>query len=119
MSSDLREARGQELGPEKASEDILRHEIKEGRVAIQRPVGGLFLSGLSAGLDIGFSPFLVAVTRSQFEGVPPRPVAELLVANMAAVGFIFVAIIKYSHAIGGEVPAGGSEPKGAGWAGRW
>jgi len=92
MSPDLRQEKAEELVPKKASGEILRHEIQEGRVAIQRPVGGLFLSGLSAGLDIGFSLFLIAVMRTQVEGVLPRPVVELLVANMFAVGFIFVVV---------------------------
>ena len=52
---------------------ILKHEIQEGRIAIHRPVGRLFLSGLSAGLDIGFSLFLIAVTKTQVHGVLPRP----------------------------------------------
>ena len=60
--------------PKKGSEQILRHEIAEGRIAIRRPVFGLFLSGISAGLDIGFSLFLMAVMRTQVEGtLPPRP----------------------------------------------
>ncbi len=92
MSSDLIEEKGKEREPKKPSGQILRHEIQEGRVAIQRPVGGLFLSGLSAGLDIGFSLFLMGVMRTQVEGALPRPVVELLVANMYAVGFLFVVI---------------------------
>lgn len=93
MSSDLKNDEvGEEQGPKKTSAQILLHEIQEGQVAIQRPVAGLFLSGLSAGLDIGFSLFLIAVTRTQVEGVLPKPVVELLVANMAAVGFIFVVV---------------------------
>jgi len=92
MSSDLREGTGAELEPKKPSAQILKHEIQEGRIAIHRPVGRLFLSGLSAGLDIGFSLFLIAVTKTQVDGVLPRPVVALLLANMYAVGFIFVVL---------------------------
>ena len=60
--------------------------------ALERPIAGLLVSGVSAGLDIGFSLFLMAVMRSHSEGVLPRPVVEVLVANMAAVGFIFVIL---------------------------
>jgi formate-nitrite transporter family protein len=81
-----------ELSPKKASKEILRHEIEEGVDALQRPVVGLFLSGLSAGLDVGFSLLLMAIMKTQMEGVLPEPVAGLLVANMYAVGFIFVVL---------------------------
>ena len=92
MSSDLQDEKTDERDPKKGSEQILRHEIAEGRVAIERPVFGLFLSGISAGLDIGFSLFLMAVMRTQVAGVLPPPVVEMLVANMYAVGFIFVVL---------------------------
>jgi formate/nitrite transporter FocA (FNT family) len=70
----------------------LQHEIQEGRTAIRRPVGRRFLSGLSAGLDIGFSLFLIAVARTQLDGVLPPPVVALLIANLYSVGFIFVVV---------------------------
>ena len=92
MSSDLQPARGEELEPKKASEQILRHEIQEGRSAIERPLGGLFVSALSAGLDIGFSLFLMAVMMSRLDDALPRVVIEILIANMYAVGFIFVVL---------------------------
>jgi hypothetical protein len=43
------------------SGEILRNEINEGMDALNRPTGGLFGSGLSAGLEIGFSVILMAV----------------------------------------------------------
>ncbi len=81
-----------QIGAEKASRLILRHEIEEGLDALGRPAVGLFVSGLSAGLDLGFSLFLMAVMLTQVEGALPKPVAALLVANMYAVGFIFVVL---------------------------
>ena len=51
---------GGESAPKKASRQILSHAIEEGVAALERPAGGLFLSALSAGLDIGFSLFLMA-----------------------------------------------------------
>ncbi len=92
MSSDLQTEKGEEPEPKKASIQILRHEVLEGRDALERPVSGLFLSGLSAGLDIGFSLFLMAVMKTQVAGTLPRPVSEMLVANMYAIGFIFVVL---------------------------
>jgi formate/nitrite transporter FocA (FNT family) len=81
-----------EAEPKKPSGQILRHEIVEGLDALERPVSALFISGLSAGLDIGFSLFLMAVMRTRIEGEFAAPVVELLVANMYAIGFIFVVL---------------------------
>jgi len=92
MSTDLHQETGEELGPKKGSAQILRHEIQEGRTAIERPVSGLFISGLSAGLDIGFSLLLMAIMWTLVAGQLPGPVTEMLVANMYAVGFIFVVL---------------------------
>lgn len=45
----------------KSYRDILREEITSGRTELNRPSAGLFLSGLSAGPDIGFGRLLMAV----------------------------------------------------------
>lgn len=82
----------EEPAPKKASGQILRHEIGEALEALRRPVRGLFVSGLSAGLDVGFSLFLMAVMLTHTRGVLPEPVEAILVANMYAVGFIFVVV---------------------------
>ena len=90
--SDPLQARAEEMAPKKASRQILLHEIEEGIDALERPVAGLFISGLSAGLDVGFSLFLMAVTITRLEGVLLDAVVSLLVANMYSVGFIFVIL---------------------------
>ena len=92
MSSDLQPEKGEEQEPKKASAQIMRHEVQEGRIALERPPAALFVSGLSAGLDIGFSLLLMAVMMTQVEGRLPRPVVEMLVANMYAIGFLFVVL---------------------------
>jgi formate/nitrite transporter FocA (FNT family) len=92
MSTDLQPGAGQEPEPKKASAEILRHEVQEGRFAAERPVGRLFISGLSAGLDIGFSLLFMAIAKSQIDSSMPKVVAELVVANMYAIGFIFVVL---------------------------
>ncbi len=91
-ASDLGPPEAGEIAPKKASRQILLHEIEEGVTALERPAGALFLSALSAGLDIGFSLFLMAVMRSRAGGVLPEPVVLMLVANMYSVGFIFVVL---------------------------
>lgn len=71
---------------------ILRSELAHGLLEIERPAGGLLFSGLSAGLDLGFSVLLMAVVASLAEGQLPPVVVHLLMANMYAVGFIFVVL---------------------------
>lgn len=53
---------------------------------------GLALSGLSAGLDIGFSLFFMAVVLTLMGGDFSAPLTRAVVANMYPVGFVFVII---------------------------
>jgi formate-nitrite transporter family protein len=92
MSSDLQEQPKEETEPKKPSRQILQHEIVEGADAMDRPLIGLFMSGLSAGLDIGFSLFLMGVVWSLTAETFSEPVVKILVANMYAIGFIFVVL---------------------------
>lgn len=78
--------------PRKPARRILEQEIAEGLGEIRRSTTGLFISGLSAGLDVGFSLFLMAVMYTYAHGALPEPIVQILVANMYAVGFIFVII---------------------------
>jgi formate/nitrite transporter FocA (FNT family) len=77
---------------QKSYKDILRQQVHEELVQIKRPTAGLFISGLSAGLDVGFSLLLMAVMYTMTVGVFSEPVVEILVANMYSVGFIFVIL---------------------------
>jgi formate-nitrite transporter family protein len=78
--------------PKKPSRQILQQEIEEGLDALERPLSRLFVSGLSAGLDLGFSLFLMAVMLTQGKGVLSAPIERILVANMYSIGFIFVVL---------------------------
>lgn len=73
-------------------EEILLIEIEEGLTQLNRPFLGLALSGLSAGLDIGFGPFLMAIVLTISAGVFSEPLTLILVANAYAVGFVFVVL---------------------------
>jgi formate-nitrite transporter family protein len=93
MSTDTNlEEIAEEQMPKKASQQILRQEIAEGKIVLDREGGRLFVSGLSAGLDLGFSLFLVAVMETQFTDHVSEPVRAILVANMYSIGFIFVVL---------------------------
>ncbi|MDX1660308.1 MAG: formate/nitrite transporter family protein [Gemmatimonadota bacterium] len=76
----------------KSYAEILQQEIEGGLRELHRPAGGLLTSGLSAGLDLGFSVLLMAVMLTLVEGQLPPPIERILIANMYAVGFIFVII---------------------------
>ena len=57
----------------KAPGQILQAELVEAMDALTRSSLRLFLSGLSAGLDIGFSLFLVAVVQTLGQGSLSEP----------------------------------------------
>jgi formate/nitrite transporter FocA (FNT family) len=78
--------------PQKSYQKILAQEIETGVHELERSAGGLLLSGLSAGLDVGFSLFLMGVMTTLAGDSLPRPVIEILVASMYSVGFIFVIL---------------------------
>lgn len=73
-------------------EEILESEIVQGLRELRRRTGGLLLSGLSAGLDIGFSLFLMAAMVTAVSGDLPDGVVRILVANAYAAGFVFVVL---------------------------
>lgn len=79
-------------GPKKPYRQILIGEMTEGLHALQRSGSGLFLSGLSAGLDVGFSPFVMAVMVTVGSGHFSEPVLRILTGNLYSVGFIFVVL---------------------------
>ncbi|MFC7044233.1 formate/nitrite transporter family protein [Halobacteriaceae archaeon GCM10025711] len=79
-------------GGQTSSRAILSEQISEGLNELTRPSSGLFLSALSAGLDIGFGPLLMAVFITLGAGTLGEPVESILLANAYAVGFVFVVL---------------------------
>ncbi len=59
---------------------------------LDRPASGLLLSGISAGLDLGFSVLLMSALLTAFAGEASPALVHLLLANLYAVGFIFVVV---------------------------
>jgi formate-nitrite transporter family protein len=94
MSSDLLPQPTEETPapPKEAPQQILKSEMREGVDALERSAGSLSLSGLSAGLDVGFSLLLMATMSTVTEGKLSEPIVRILVANMYAIGFVFVVI---------------------------
>lgn len=75
---------------QKTYSTILDEEIEEAILELERPSLGLLLSGLSAGLDLGFSALFVALVVTLAGDYLSRTAAELLRANAYAIGFVFV-----------------------------
>jgi formate/nitrite transporter FocA (FNT family) len=92
MSSALKHVEIKEPEPKKTSGQFLHHEILEGLHVLERPSLGLFISGVSAGLDIGFSLFFMAIMWTQAEGQLPPTVVHILISLMYSLGFIFVVL---------------------------
>lgn len=81
----------EEREPRKPAESILKQQISSGLTELERSTSGLLMSGLSAGLDVGFSVFLMATLKTLDSGKGlPAPISELMVAAAYALGFILV-----------------------------
>lgn len=76
----------------KSYEEILEQEIEQGLKELNRRASGLLISGLSAGLDIGFGVLFMAIVLTLAEGRLAPPIEEILVATMYSLGFIFVIV---------------------------
>lgn len=71
---------------------ILDAEVEAGVRELDRPSRGLLLSALSAGLDLGFGPLLIATIVTLADGSIHPLWQSLLTANAYSVGFIFVVL---------------------------
>lgn len=78
--------------PLKSYQTILREEIEAGLIELHRPGSGLFLSSLSAGLEVGFSALMIAAMVTLLGPDSSQPVTRILVANMYTVGFVLVIL---------------------------
>ena len=71
---------------------MLEQEISEGLQELNRPIPGLLISGIAAGLEISFSVFLMGVLLNLIKQPPTTPITAILIANAYSVGFIFVIL---------------------------
>lgn len=92
LQTDDEETEQSDSGTQKSYRRILAEEIEEGLHELSRPDSGLFLSGLSAGLDIGFGPLLMAVVLSHSADQVAPLIQNLVVASAYAIGFMFVIL---------------------------
>lgn len=75
----------------KSYNQILAQEIEAGLREFDRSSSSLFLSAVSAGLDLGFSLLAIAALVILADG-QSELVQQLLVANAYTIGFIFVIL---------------------------
>lgn len=86
--NDLKEA----LNKPKQIVEILDEQINTALLQHRRSNRELFLSGISAGLEIGFSVFLMAALYTKFQGIVNPSLMDVLLALAYPLGFIFVII---------------------------
>jgi len=75
-----------------SQEDALRAQLELGKEELSRPTRGLALSGLSAGLDIGFGPLFMLALISVGAGVWSEPTLRLATGIGYSIGFVFVVL---------------------------
>ncbi len=77
---------------QKSYRTILDQQVEEASEELERTTSGILLSALSAGLDLGFGPFLMAVLLTLVRDTWSHATVRILLANAYAVGFILVVI---------------------------
>jgi len=77
---------------QKTSRSVLASLIESGVHEMNRERSGLLLSGLSAGLDIGFGPLMMGVILTLSPGGFGDLTTELLLASFYSIGFMFVIL---------------------------
>lgn len=78
--------------PQKNYHTILEQQMTQAEEELERPASALLLSGFAAGLDLSFGPLTMAVGLTLTRDVFAKPIQEIFVANLYAVGFIFVVL---------------------------
>jgi len=76
----------------KGVNEILDEQIATANHEYKRSDIRLFISSLSAGMEVGFSVFLIGILYSIFHGQIAQPYLHVLLAIAYPVGFIFVII---------------------------
>lgn len=71
---------------------IFQEQIDAGLAEHKRTSPGLFLSALAAGLEVGFTLFLVGILYTQYHGELSEATLHFILAIAYPVGFVFVII---------------------------
>lgn len=76
----------------KETEEVLEEQLAHGMDEYRRSTLSLFLSSVTAGLEIGFSILLMGILYTVFKGHLPEGILHLVVSFGYPLGFIFVII---------------------------
>lgn len=88
MDSDSDEPSGASL----SYENILEREMENALKEIHRPRKGVFLSGLSAGLNLSFGALLMAMALTFSGGFESKLVQQITLGSVSSIAFLFVVI---------------------------
>ena len=77
---------------QKPRDVVLEQQASQATEELERPTIPLLLSGLAAGIDLGFGPFAMAVGGTLMRDVLSPPALTLLQANLYTIGFLFVVV---------------------------
>lgn len=72
--------------------NILEREMDNALTEISRPNGGLFLSGLSAGLTLSFGALFMGMVLTFSGGFGSNLTKQVALAGVSAIGFLFVVL---------------------------
>lgn len=88
MSTDSDEPSGASL----SYRNILEREMENALKEIRRPPKGVFLSGLSAGLNLSFGALLMAMALTFSGGFESRLIQQATLGGVSSIAFLFVVI---------------------------
>ncbi|SDF95447.1 formate/nitrite transporter family protein [Halorientalis regularis] len=72
--------------------DILQREIRNALQEIRRPTPAVFISGVSAGLNVSFGALFMGMVLSLSNGFSSPVVARLTLGSVSTIGFLFVIL---------------------------
>lgn len=72
--------------------NILEREIQNALKEMRRPVQGMFLSGLSAGLTVSFGALFMGMSLTFSGGFESKLTQQVVLAAVSSIGFLFVIL---------------------------
>lgn len=88
MADDAHEPSGASL----SYRNILEREMEDALTEMHRPTQGLFLSGLSAGLNLSFGALFMGMALTYSGGFPSKLVQQAVLGGVSAIAFLFVVL---------------------------